>query len=464
MPNSAQRATFRLTCLNPEWFNTPMRPKSPLRQGLSTFSLFGLFLVSISIPDIFHTRPARGDEPAGAPTVGQVTGQAGEQAGQQSPEVVTEKVPIRQGDTVDGLLAKLGESAEARMEIIAAIQKAFDVRKFRAGAELIVNRRVSGALHSVAYILDEDSQLQVSAENGGYTAEVVEIPGVLRPVSVCGTLQGSLFETMQQIGERPELAVEIAEIFAWDLDFYKDSREGDAFCVLVEMKTYANGQPPSYRRILSATYENRDTTYDAFLFQDQQGDENYYNSKGLALQSGFLRSPIKFASRISSRFSPRRLHPVLNTVRPHWGTDYAAPTGTPVQTVGAGRVTFSGRSGGSGNLIKIQHTNGFETQYLHLSKRLVRKGERVKQGQNIGLVGATGLATGPHLDIRVRKNGKYLDFQKLRTPRTQKIQEKDFARFRAVQDGFLALLNRQQLSPSPMVATKDSQPNAQPNP
>jgi murein DD-endopeptidase MepM/ murein hydrolase activator NlpD len=438
-----------------------MRPKSPLRYGLSTLILFGLFMVSIFIPDIFHTQPPGNVPLTQASAVGeQVTGQAVEQA----PEVVSEKLPIRQGDTVDGLLAKLGESTEARLKIIAAIQKTFDVRKFRAGSELIVNRLVSGVLHSVAYTLNEDSQLRVWSKNGDYTAEIIEIPGVLRPVSLCGILQGSLFETMQKIGERPELAIEIAEIFAWDLDFYKDSREGDAFCMLVEMKTYSNGQPPSYRRILSATYENRDTTYDAFLFPDQHGEENYYNSKGLALQSGFLRSPIKFASRISSRFSPRRLHPVLKIVRPHWGTDYAAPTGTPVQTVGAGRVTFSGRSGASGNLIQIQHTNGFETQYLHLSRRLVRKGERVKQGQDIGLVGATGLATGPHLDIRVRKNGKYLDFQKLRTPRTRKIPEADMARFRTVQNGFLALLNQQQLSPSPIVATRDSKPQSQPNP
>jgi murein DD-endopeptidase MepM/ murein hydrolase activator NlpD len=160
------------------------------------------------------------------------------------------------------------------------------------------------------------------------------------------------------------------------------------------------------------------------------------------LKSAFLRSPLEFDARISSRFSPNRLHPVLHVNRAHLGTDYAAPTGTPVRSVASGRVVFSALSGGSGNLITIEHNDGYRSQYLHLSRRLVKVGQRVAQGDRIGLVGSTGLATGPHLDMRISRNGKYMDWEKMRSPRTVSLNAAQKAQFLEERDRLVAMMER----------------------
>ncbi|MCP5119785.1 MAG: M23 family metallopeptidase, partial [bacterium] len=323
---------------------------------------------------------------------------------------------FKRGDTLEHLLERAGLDRASQVDMIEAVESSFDVKKFRAGKKLTLNGTLEGEFQSIEYIIDPDHKLQLSNDGGDYDAAVVEIPGVISEVPVCGVLEDSLFLSMERTGEQAELAIRMADIFAWDIDFYTDPRKGDEFCLLVEKKEYINGQTPTYRRILAAQYKNSGELYDAYLFPDKDGKPRYFASSGKSLQSAFLRSPLKFNARVSSRFSHRRLHPVLKTYRPHLGTDYAAPTGTPVQAVGSGRVTFSGRSGGSGNLIKIRHTNGFETMYLHLSRRFVKKGQRVSQGQRIGAVGATGLATGPHLAFRLRKSGRYVDFERLKLP------------------------------------------------
>ncbi|HWP86119.1 MAG TPA: peptidoglycan DD-metalloendopeptidase family protein [Terriglobia bacterium] len=350
------------------------------------------------------------------------------------PAFLKETIAIRPGDTLDNLLQRSGVEAPLRLEMIAAIGKAFDVRKFRAGAELILVRTREGELRSLEYLLHPDRKLRLLRGTEGFAAEIAEIPGVIRTEAVCGTLRGSLFESFQRIGERPELAMKMAEIFAWDLDFYRDPREGDTFCLLVEKKEYAHGAPPTYRRVLAARYDNDGTVYDAFLFESEDGSPHYYSSSGESLQAAFRRSPLAFDARISSSFSRRRFHPVLGVYRPHLGTDYAAPTGTPILAVADGRVVFAGRSGGSGNMVTLQHANGFETQYLHMSRILVSKGERVRQGERIGLVGMTGLATGPHVDLRISKNGRYLNWETLKVPRQSRIPKAQEAAFRAVRD------------------------------
>ena len=355
--------------------------------------------------------------------------------------LIHQRVPILRGDTLADLLERADIPQEARVELIAAVEKEFDLTKLRAGSQLALVRSGEGMLESLEYVIDPDNKLQVAKSNGAFVAHIAEVPSTIRLDVVCGTIQGSLFESMDRIGERPELVVRFAEIFAWDLDFYRDPREGDAFCVLVEKKEYTNGTPAIYRRVLAAQYNNAGSIYDAYLFPDEEGEPGYYySSDGQSLESSFLRSPIAFDVRISSRFSRRRYHPVLKVYRPHLGIDFAAPSGTPVRTVAAGRVVFSGRSGGSGNLITIRHANAYETQYLHLSRRLVRKGQKVEQGQRIGLVGATGIATGPHLDLRVRKNGRYVNFRNLKVPRRSSISAEQQDSFHAARDRFLALM------------------------
>jgi murein DD-endopeptidase MepM/ murein hydrolase activator NlpD len=356
------------------------------------------------------------------------------------PALNVESLYISRGDTLANLLSRAGVDQTAAAEMIAELGKKFDVRKLRVGSELKLARSTSGFVQSLEYVIDPDHTLELRHAEGRYAAGVKEIPSSIRVVPVCSTLEGSLFESIEKTGERAELAIQIAEIFAWDLDFYSDPREGDEFCIVLEKKEYENGQPPSYGRILAAKYINDGTAYDAFLFPDEKGKARFYSRDGRSLQASFLRSPMKFEARVSSRFSHRRFHPVLRRHRPHLGTDYAAPTGTPVQAVAAGRVVFSGRSGGSGNLVRIQHAGGYETYYLHLSRRYVRVGQQVQQGQRIGAVGATGLATGPHLDFRVRKNGAFVDFERLNFPRASSIAAKDAAAFAATCSRFSNLM------------------------
>ena len=354
----------------------------------------------------------------------------------QPPAFTTLELTFRRGDNLEALLIRAGIEQPARFQAITAIRKAFDVKKFRAGRKLTLTRTASGELEALDYLIDADRQLRLSRSAESFTAAVVDVPGVIGRVTVRGTLRGSLFDSMTRAGERPELAIRMAEIFAWRLDFYKDPRPGDTFCLLVEKKYYANGTPPTYQRILAAEYNNAGTVYDAYLFPGPDGKPYYYSRDGSSLQSAFLRSPLKFSARVSSHFSYRRLHPILKVYRPHYGTDYAAPTGTPVYSVADGRVVFSGRSGGGGNVIKIRHANGFMTEYLHLSRRLVRVGQRVKQGQRIGLVGSTGLATGPHLDFRLLQHGRFKNFERLRLPPASKISPQQLPAFAAVRDRY----------------------------
>ncbi len=371
---------------------------------------------------------------------------------QPAPQLTKESLLIRPGDTLDDLLRRAGLDAPLRLEAAAAIGAAFDVRKFRAGSSLVLARSAGGDVEGLEYLIDPDRSLHLERDGRAFRASVVDVPGSVRAVPVCGTLRGSLFESMAHAGERPELTLRMADMFGWQLDFYTDPREGDEFCVLVEKKEYANGRPYTYRRILAATYRNAGTLYDAFLFADTGGTATYYSRDGKSLRSAFLRSPLELQARVTSRFSTARRHPILKIVRPHLGTDYAAPAGAPVRAVGSGTVTFAARSGASGLLVKVRHANGYETQYLHLSRILVRTGQRVEQGQRVGLVGSTGLSTGPHLDFRMSRNGRYVNFESLKLPPATSVSAGRMADFEAECDRYLALMRPPFGSPGTMLA------------
>ncbi|MGH6630966.1 MAG: peptidoglycan DD-metalloendopeptidase family protein, partial [Burkholderiales bacterium] len=221
-------------------------------------------------------------------------------------------------------------------------------------------------------------------------------------------------------------------------DFYTDPQPGDTFSVVIERKT-ARGEW-RYGKILAAEYNNTGNPYQAVLFRDPAGQAAYYAPDGKSLKKAFLRSPLKFAAPVTSHFSRSRFHPILKRYRPHMGTDYAAPRGTPVQAIGEGRVTAAGQMGGGGNAVRLRHSNGYETMYMHLSRILVGRGASVHQGQVIGLVGATGLATGPHLDFRITQHGQYRNFESLRLPPAEPVAKHDWKEFAAERDRWLAML------------------------
>jgi len=352
---------------------------------------------------------------------------------------------VRAGENFTVALQKFGLSPEEAAGASAAAQHAFNLRQVRAGNTITVGRSMEGQLREIDYKIDADRMLKITPEDKGYIAQIREIPSRTEVVAVSGRLDDSLFNAVEDAGETAELAMRLSQIFGYDLDFYTDPRKGDTFRVVLEKKKYANGQTASYGRIFAAEYDNGGRKYQALLFHDPAGQPGYYTAGGKSLQKAFFRSPLKFGAPVTSHFSRARFHPILKTYRAHMGTDYGAPVGTPVQTIGSGRVVFAGRKGGEGNMVQIAHANGYETMYLHLSRMFVRAGERVEIGKTIGLVGSTGLSTGPHLDFRILQKGQYKNFERLGLPPSDPISKKNWPEFAEAREKWLPLLKNPEL-------------------
>jgi murein DD-endopeptidase MepM/ murein hydrolase activator NlpD len=352
---------------------------------------------------------------------------------------------ILTGDNFTAALEKFGLSHQDAANASAAAQRAFNLRQVRAGNTITVGRSVEGILREIDYKIDTDRMLKIVPLDNGFSAQVKEIPTKMEVAVVSGRVEDSLFNAVESAGESAELAMRLAQIFGYDLDFYTDPRKGDIFRIVLEKKKFANGQTAGYGKIFAAEYDNGRKKYQALLFHDEAGHAGYYNADGKSLQKAFLRSPLKFSAPVTSHFSKARFHPILKTVRPHLGTDYGAPTGTPVQAIGSGRVLFAGRKSGEGNMVHITHSNGYETMYLHLSRMYVRTGQHVEIGKTIGLVGSTGLATGPHLDFRILQKGQYKNFEKLSLPPSDPVSKKHLPEFAAVREKWLPLLKNPEL-------------------
>jgi len=346
------------------------------------------------------------------------------------------------GENFAGALQQFGLSVDEVNDATAAAQRAYNLRQLRAGNSMSVGRSVEGTLRQIDYKIDADRMLHIVPQSQGFSAEVREIPTHTEVAVVSGRLEDSLFNAVEEAGESAEVAMRMAQIFGYDLDFYTDPRRGDTFRIVVEKKKYEHGETAGYGRILAAEYVNGPRKYQALLFHDPSGRPAYYTADGKSLQKAFLRSPLKFGAPVTSHFSKARFHPILKTYRPHLGTDYGAPTGTPVQTIGSGRVVFAGRKGGDGNMVHVAHSNGYETYYLHLSRIFVRAGERVEIGKTIGLVGMTGLATGPHLDFRIAQKGQFRNFETLGLPPSDPVNKRDWVEFAAVREKWLPMMEQ----------------------
>ena len=371
---------------------------------------------------------------------------AKEEAARIRKEVIlpTEK-RVPSGENFATALQKFGLSAEEAANASAAAQRTFNLRQVRAGNTITVGRSVEGTLREIDYKIDADRMLKIVPEDRGFTAEIREIPSRMEIAAVVGRVDDSLFNAVEDTGESAELAMRIAQIFGYDLDFYTDPRKGDTFRIVLEKKKYANGQTAGYGKILAAEYENAGKKYQALLFHDPTGRPGYYSADGKSLQKAFLRSPLKFGAPVTSHFSRARFHPILKTYRPHMGTDYGAPVGTPVQTIGSGRVVLAGRKAGEGNMVQVAHSNGYETMYLHLSRMFVRTGEHIEMGKTIGLVGSTGLSTGPHLDFRILQKGQYKNFEKLGLPPSDPVSKRNLPEFASLREKWLPVLKNPEI-------------------
>lgn len=321
------------------------------------------------------------------------------------PPIVT---TLGKGRTFQDALLARGIPQEHAARIAQAFRPHVDFRRLKPGDSVEFHRDATGALTRVVYRQSPVDIVEAWREGETWTAARREVPVERKVTLVAGTLAGSLFESMEALGEQAQLVLDFAEIFAWDFDFASDSQPGDHFRMLVE-KTYTGGQFVKYGRILVAEYESEGTVHTGIYFRDREGGR-YYTPAGESLRRAFLKSPLEF-TRISSGYTWRRRHPILGGVRPHLAIDYAAPAGTPIWAVADGTVEFAGWKGGNGRTVTIRHRRNFKTMYNHLSRfgRGIRAGAQVKQRQVIGYVGSTGLSTGPHLDYRVIKGGRFVN-------------------------------------------------------
>ncbi len=287
-------------------------------------------------------------------------------------------------------------------------------------------------LQELRYPLSETRQLKIIRSGDHFTATTVEKPVEVRRLSASGTIKSSLFLAGKRAGISDSLIMQLVDIFAYDIDFALDIREGDRFDIIYEER-YADGKPlKKSGPILAASFTTRNKTYTAFRFVDKNGKAGYYDANGRSNHKAFIRTPVKF-SRISSFFNPKRKHPILHKIRAHKGVDYAAPIGTPVKATANGTVKFVGRKGGYGNVVIIKHFGGYSTLYAHLSKfkKGLKRGKRVKQGQIIAYVGQTGRATGPHLHYEFRINGKHKDPLKVHLPNAPSLTGNRLQQFKA---------------------------------
>ncbi len=362
---------------------------------------------------------------------------------QDSLRVVSGRVP--RGGTVAGALAELGVDGPAIHAVSRAMRPVFDFRRARAGEFFSLIADAGGEVLSFEYQRSRDTVYRIERDHTGeLVARADEVPLERRVVHLAGLIQSSVFEAVTELGERPDLVHSFADIFVWDIDFATQVRPGDEFRMTVE-KLYDDAGFVRYGRILAAEYRTSHRSHTALYFEDDEGYGDYFTPEGTSVRRTFLRAPVNY-SRISSRFSRSRLHPILKVRRPHEGIDYAAPTGTPVWAVADGTVIFRGWSGGFGRLVKIRHNNGYVSYYGHLSRYPgeLQVGERVRQKQVIGYVGSSGLSTGPHLDYRVKVNGRYVDPLKLKFPNGQSIPVRARDRFEQAKEGLLAGLREAQ--------------------
>ena len=333
-----------------------------------------------------------------------------------------EEVPAR--TTISQCLERGGLNAKTAEVVIREARPLYNLAMIRAGHRVDVIRTGTGDLRAITYEVDRDRILWITRQAEGFHAQILPVPYEIVVTGVTGTVRASLWQAINDAGEGEWLTMEIADIFGWDVDFSTDPQPGDTFEVLVEKKIL-NGKRWGYGRVLAAQYQNAGELHQAILFRDPSGKAAYYGPSGKSLQKAFLRSPLKFGAPVTSGFSHARFHPILKRYRPHLGVDYGAPVGSAVQAVAEGRVVSAGWRGEGGRMVRLRHSMGYETYYLHLSSILVKPGAHVQQGQIIARTGQTGLATGPHLDFRVTRSGQFVNFLRLKLPPAEAVASKD---------------------------------------
>lgn len=375
------------------------------RYGLSRAALGATILFAFGCGGSQNGEEDGGSDEGSTPSLQEVASSAPvERFGLPWEEFIADSGEVRNGQSLSHLLSPFDIGASTIMELAQTAKPTFDVRNIKVGRPWWVLSDQAGTPHWFIY---EKSRTRFVVFSLGDTlgAQVGDYPMETRTKRVTGTIEQNLSVDLERLGEGMTLALAMANVYAWTVDFSR-LQKGDSFDVLFE-QDYVKGSSAGFPRIIACHFGHGGRDIPAYRYDQGEGDD-FFDDSGSSLRKAFLKAPIEF-SRISSHYNMRRFHPVLKRVKPHLGTDYAAKHGTPIVAVGDGVITKSSYTAGNGKYVKIRHNSTYETQYLHMSRRAVTVGQRVRQGETIGYVGSTGLATGPHVCFRFWKNGRQVN-------------------------------------------------------
>ena len=439
-----------------------------LQAGACAVVAWSLFHGGMKQPPSMGTGPDRGEQPAADPRAAEPQKAPGTARGASTaatPAVQLASSPsleaaglalstidviVTPNDTLDRIFRRLRLNLAdlATLRMLPGIRATLD--RLRPGELLHFTHR-DGELFGLERRLSESETLKVSRDDGGLRANVLQNALETRQRTVRGSVASSLFEAVEAAGAHDPIAVALADLFGWDVDFVLDVRPGDSFVVTYD-EVWRDGTYLHDGPIEAAEFVNQGREFRAVRYTDPEGGTHYYTPDGRSVQKAFLRAPVEF-TRISSRFNSARMHPILNRIRAHKGIDYAAPIGTPVHAAGDGRIRFAGVMGGYGNLVEIEHSRSIVTVYGHLSRFAAgtRAGAPVTQGQVIAYVGMTGLATGPHLHYEYRVNGVFKNPQTVVLPGAEPIDARWRADFLAHSASLVATLD---VAPGPMLVSR----------
>lgn len=411
----------------------PENQSDPLQSETAPSEVEVTVKVEPALPDTAATAATTEPAPAATPSAPAAT----KTVIDVPPELDWQEFTARSGDTLSTLFSKAGFNDALMYKVIQGegkqLARLYKGNQLRFGSD-------DGTLQEIVLVRSRTEKLRSQLVEDRYITKQETVEPQIELAFATGEIENSLFIAGQKAGLNPKITMELAGIFGWDIDFVYDIRKGDKFEVLYE-KQHLDGEEIGDGRILAANFTNRGRKITAILYTNEQGRTAYYSPDGKSVQKAFLRAPID--ARISSSFNLQRRHPILNVVRPHEGTDYAAATGSPIMAAGDGRVRFMGNKGGYGRTIILQHGDGITTLYAHLNgyARGLASGKTVKQGQTIGYVGSSGMATGPHLHYEFRVNGAPRNSRTVKLPDAVPVPKQEMAKFKAVANKLVARLD-----------------------
>ncbi len=367
----------------------------------------------------------------------------------EAPALLSQSGVVKKNTSFFDLLLSHDISPQEIHGIAKSARPVYNFKRIYPGQSYELLTDEEGGLAKLKFSISDERYVEVRNEDGSYKTKMRDYQFDVVRRTASGSISHSLFAAIDEQSIPLEIGIKLSDIFAWDIDFFTDVRKDDYFRVIYEEKTRSDGLR-KIGDIIAAEFNTRGHSHYAFLYENEKSFADYYDENGKSLRKQLLKAPLSY-TRISSNFSRRRFHPILHRYTPHTGIDYAAPHGTPVMATGDGSVMTASRTRANGNYIKIKHNSNYITYYLHLSRfaKGIKNGAKVRQGQVIGYVGATGYATGPHLDYRVKKNGRFVNPRSLKLPPANPVSQENMAEFKIVGERYLASLA--------MIPTTDAQ-------